>query len=78
MLVRNGARWEPQDRRAINDARRSLIKMQSDYIMEFIWIMSEYQACKRDDMEALIKNPNMKALLSKHQNRFDEMMKIFN
>jgi hypothetical protein len=74
MLVRNGARWEPQDRRAINDARRSLIKMQPVYIMEFVWIMSEYQACRRDDVEALIKNPNMRALLSKHRNRLDELI----
>lgn len=78
MLARNGAKWEPQDRRVINDARRSLIKMQPDYVMEFIWIMSEYQACRRDDVEALIKNPNTKALLSKHRNRLDEMMNIFN
>lgn len=77
MLARHGARWEPQDRRVINDARRSLLKMQSDYVMEFIWIMAEYQACTRDDLETLIKTPTMRSLLSKHLSRLDELTGTF-
>jgi len=74
MLVRNGARWEPKDVSEINGARRSLLKMKSDYVMEFIWIVSEYQACTRKNVETLVKTASMRSLLSKHLNRLDEML----
>lgn len=74
MLARNGARWQPEDRRAINDARRSLLKMQPDYVLEFIWIMSEYQACAREDIETLVKASTIRALLSNHKKRLDELL----
>jgi len=74
MLARSGARWEPKDRGYINDARRSLLKMQPDYVMEFIWIMSEYKACNREIVETLVKTPTMKPLLSKHTSRLNELL----
>jgi len=74
MLVRNGARWEPEDVSEINGARRSLLKMKSDYVMEFIWIISEYHACTRKHVETLVKTASMRSLLSKHLNRLDEML----
>lgn len=73
MLVRSGARWEPEDAREINSARRSLLKMKADYVMEFIWMMSEYNACIRNDVETLVKTASMRALLSTHINRLDEL-----
>lgn len=74
MLVRNGARWAPEDSSEINSARRSFLKMKADYVMEFIWLMSEYKACTRNDIETLIKTVSMRSLLSNHFNRYDEML----
>ncbi len=69
MLVREGARWQPETSGFINDARRSLLKMAPDYTMEFIWIMSEYKATERENIEQLIRTPAMRALLTKHLTR---------
>jgi len=73
MLARYGAKWQPRDRYDINSARRSLLKMKSDYVIEFVWIMSEYQACTRNDLEQLLKTPGMRSLISKHQQRLDTL-----
>jgi hypothetical protein len=52
-----------------NDARLSLLKMKSDYTVEFIWIMSSYKSCSHDDIERILHTPTIKRLISKHQNR---------
>jgi len=73
MLVRRGARWEPRDKYDINSARRSLLKMRSDYVMEFIWIMSEYKACTLETIETLMKTPSMHSHISEKYNRYCEI-----
>jgi ankyrin repeat protein len=77
LLARNGAKWQPQDRSEVNHVRRSLMKMEAHYAMEFVWIMSEYNACSKSDIELLMKNPTMHSLVSKYQGRLDEMMRYF-
>jgi ankyrin repeat protein len=74
LLTKNAARWLPVDRSEINDTRRSLLKMKSDYTVEFIWIMSKYKACRREDLEELIRTPSMKKLLYPHQQRIKELL----
>lgn len=74
LLVRNGAKWKPKDVSDTNDTRKSLLKMSSDYAMEFIWIMSQYKACTRKDIEQLIRTPSIRTLLSKHTQRLNEMV----
>lgn len=75
MLARSGARWEPKSVSDINSARRALLKMQSDYVLEFIWIMSEYHACAKNDIEQLIKTPSIRSLIAKHGNRIEDMIR---
>lgn len=77
LLVRHGAKWKPKDESDVNDARRSLLKMSPDYTMEFIWIMSQYKACNRENIKQLIRTPSMRALLSKHNQRINEMLESF-
>jgi hypothetical protein len=77
LLVRHGARWEPEDKSEINTIRKSLMKMKSDYIMEFIWIMSEYKACPLKAIEDLIKHPGIRSMVSKHVGRLDMLMGSF-
>ncbi len=77
MLARSGAKWEPRDKGEINYIRRSLLKMRSDYILEFVWIMSEYKACPRDAVDDLIKTPAMRSLVSKHSGRLNLLLESF-
>ena len=60
-----------------NDAHRSLLKMKSYYTVEFIWIMSKFSASTRENIEQLIRTPTMRALLSAHQTRINELVKAF-
>jgi len=78
MLVRYGAKWLPKDDRDINYIRRSLLKMKDDYVMEFVWIMSEYQTCTRASIEMLLKTPKIRSLVSQHAGRLNELMAAFN
>ena len=77
ILAKNGAKWMPKDRYEINDARRSLLKMKSDYTVEFVWIMSKFNASTRKNIEQLIRTPTMRALLSVHQTRINELVESF-
>ncbi len=75
ILAKHGAKWLPKDRSEIGNARRSLLKMKPDYTLEFIWIMSKYNACKREDIEELIRTPSIRSLISQHQSRINELLK---
>ena len=77
ILAKHGAKWLPKDHSQIGDARRSLLKMKPDYTVEFIWIMSKYNACKREDIEELIRTPSIRSLISQHQQRINQLMKAF-
>ena len=74
MLARHGARWEPGSHHDINLARRSLLKMTPDYTVEFVWIMSKYNACSLESIEELLRTPPMRALVSKHLCRIEELV----
>ena len=75
ILAKNGAKWLPKDQSVIGEARRSLLKMKSDYTVEFIWIMSKYNACKREDIEELIRTPSIRSLISQHSESVAKMVK---
>ncbi|NWG04302.1 MAG: ankyrin repeat domain-containing protein [Syntrophaceae bacterium] len=77
LLARHGAKWKPNDRREINDARRSLLKMKPDYTVEFIWIMSGYQACTRETIEELMRPKPIRTLVLRFENRVKELMETF-
>jgi len=75
ILAKHGAKWFPKDRSEIVDARRSLLKMKPDYTVEFIWIMTKYNACKREDIEELIRTPSIRSLISQYKSRINELLK---
>jgi hypothetical protein len=77
LLAENGANWLPRDLYEVNDARRSLLKMKSDYTVAFIWIMSKFSASTRENIEQLIRTPTIRALLSAHQARVNELVESF-
>jgi hypothetical protein len=77
LLARHGAKWKPKDRREINEARRSLLKMRPDYTMEFLWIMLGYGACNREVIEELMRPKTIRILVSRHAGRIEELIKDF-
>ena len=77
ILAKHGAKWMPTDRYQINDARRSFLKMSVDYTIEFVWIMSKYNACSREDIEQLIRTPAIRRHIAKHQSRINELLEDF-
>jgi len=75
MLVKYGAKWFPKDRSEIGEARRSLLKMKPDYTVEFIWIMSKYNASKREDIEELIRTASIRSLVYQNMERINDLLK---
>jgi hypothetical protein len=77
MLARHGATWAPKDKSEINAVRRALLRMTPDYTVEFVWIMSKYNACKQEDLEKLLRAPALKFLVSKYATRINELQESF-
>jgi len=48
-----------------------------DDIVEFIWIMSKYNASKREDIEELIRTPSIWSLIYQYMTRVNELLKKF-
>jgi hypothetical protein len=53
------------------------MKMSPDYTLEFLWIMSKYDACKREDLEELLRAPALKSLVSNYAPRINELLRSF-
>ena len=73
ILVRNGARWNPS-KDQIGDARRTLLKMHADYMVELIWIMSKYRGCQQSVLRDLIRTPAMQTLIWDHRPRISQLI----
>jgi hypothetical protein len=73
MLARDGTKWHPEDISEIGMARRSLLKMKADYTVEFVWIMSKYRACRRKDLEELVRTPSIRAVISDYSETVSKM-----
>ncbi len=74
MLARDGAKWLPNDKYIITDARRSFLKMGADYIAEFVWIMSKYMASTPEILEDLIRTPSIQKHISNQIKRIKELI----
>jgi hypothetical protein len=64
MLVAHGARWMPEDKKAIGDVRKRLLKLVPAFSMEFAWLMKRYGAARRTDVRDLLTSPTMRRHLS--------------
>jgi hypothetical protein len=74
LLAKHGAKWIPKEKRDINSARRSLLKLKPDYTVEFVWLMSKFKACSREQVQALIGSPTMKRHIAQHGQRLHELL----
>lgn len=77
LLAKHGAKWIPDEKATIKDARQPLLKMMPDYTVEFIWIMSEYKASKRAHIEDLIRTPSIKTVVFEHKSRIKDLLDKF-
>lgn len=60
ILARGGGKWIPHGKNQCNWLRRSLLRLSPEYTAEFVWIMSKYQACSKQDLQKLIGTPTMR------------------
>lgn len=74
LLVQHGGRWAPTGRDEINEARRSLLKMDPQYTVEFVWIMGKYHACAKCDIDALMRTPTIKRHVREYQKRISHIL----
>jgi hypothetical protein len=74
LLAKHGARWHPKEPSELNDTRRSFLKMEPDYTVEFVWIMSKYKACEFAFAQDLVRTPAIKGHLRAHQGRISELL----
>jgi hypothetical protein len=51
--------------------------MKPEYTVEFIWIMSKYNASKRENIEELIRTPSIRSLIHQYMSRINELLKNF-
>jgi hypothetical protein len=75
LLATRGAKWIPEDDYQVSSVRRSLLKMSSDYTVDFLKIMAKYSACSRLHAEQLLKTPSMKVLMTNEQERIKRLLK---
>ena len=75
-LIRYGAKWEPGEY-GIKSVRRSLLRMSPHYLMEFVWIMTEYEACSLETLQQLMNTKSMMALIAQYRNRYEDMVISF-
>jgi hypothetical protein len=47
------------------------------HTVEFVWIMSKYGGCRRENIEQLIRTPAIRRHIGKYQLRIDESLKEF-
>ncbi len=51
--------------------------MMDDYNVEFVWIMSKYIACNRENIKQLIRTPTIRRHISKQQSWINELLDDF-
>ena len=73
LLAKHGARWRPIER-DIKSARRTLLKMAPDYTAEFVWIMSKFKACKKADLEELLRTAGIGEHVSRYGCRISSLL----
>ena len=74
LFVDHGARWLPEEKHQIKDVRRNLLKMKPDYTLEFIWLLQQYRAARRRDLQELLRPPSMTRLLGKERARAEQIV----
>jgi len=74
MLVAHGARWMPEDKQAIADVRKPLLRLVPAFSMEFAWLMKQYGAARRTDVRDLLSSPTMRRHLSGERTSLERIM----
>jgi hypothetical protein len=77
LLAKHGAKWKPADKRAIDSARRSLLKLIPDYTTEFVWIMARHQACTLESVQELLRTSTIKSHTAAHRTRLQELLALW-
>jgi hypothetical protein len=74
LLAKHSGKWVPEEKYAINSARRALLRLRPDYTVEFVWIMSKYQATTLEYIQSLLGTPTMKKHIAAYRPRIQEFL----
>jgi ankyrin repeat protein len=74
LLAKHCGKWVPEEKYAINSARRALLRLKPDYTVEFVWIMSKYQATNLEHIQSLLGTPTMKKHIAAYRPRIQEFL----
>jgi hypothetical protein len=74
LLAKHRGMWVPGEKYAINSARRALLRLKPDYTVEFVWIMSKYQATSMEYIQSLLGTPTMKKHIAAYRPRIQELL----
>lgn len=74
LIVKNGARWIPEDLDEVSTVRKEMLRLTSDYTAEFVWIMTTYGGCSRSVLETLLKTPSIRSHARGHLLRMEELI----
>ena len=73
LLVENGCTWMQTDRKEINEARKSLLRMDSYYTYELVRIMAENQGCSLAIIEDLLRTPAIRRHVTGYDNKIKSL-----
>ncbi|MEZ6036537.1 MAG: ankyrin repeat domain-containing protein [Planctomycetota bacterium] len=74
MLLAHGARWLPENKQAIANVRKPLLKLVPAFSMEFAWLMKQYGAARRADVRDLVGSPTMRRHLSEDRAALERIL----
>lgn len=74
LLAKFGAKWIPRGNHDINSIRKDLLCLDPTFTLEFIWIMSKYQACNKECVDQLLRTPKLKSHLSQHREQLSKLL----
>jgi hypothetical protein len=74
LLARHGAKWIPKDKRDMNDARKSLLKLIPDYTVRLVAILVEHRTCTKEALQSLWGTPSIKSHAAKYAARINNLI----
>lgn len=64
LLLEHGARWLPVDRQEIRYVRQSLLRMAPSFLIEFVNLVQQHKASRRQDINELVRTAAMTEMLA--------------
>jgi hypothetical protein len=74
LLLAEGALWLPRDNDEIKRVRQTLIQMAPKYPFEFVQMVHDHQAARRQDLEELVRTQTMVQILKRRSRQIPALI----